>query len=51
MFKVLTDYIYLEINIVCCVGRVEIQIDLFFSDEGPMLETLDYTVLSVLAVH
>ena len=27
-----------EINVVCCVGRVEIQI------EGPMLETLDYTI-------
>ena len=24
---------------------------LFLSDEGPMLETFDYTVLSLLAVH
>ena len=24
---------------------------LFLSDEGPMLETLDYTILYVLAVH
>ena len=45
---------------MCCVGKVEIQIEentenlkkknLFLSDEGPMLETLDYTV-SVLPVH
>ena len=27
------------------------RIALFLSEEGPMLETLDYTVLSVLAVH
>ena len=44
------------LNIVCCVGRVEIQIEiqkgrliyyfhfLFLSDEGKMLETLDYII-------
>ena len=29
------------INVACCVGKIEI---LFLSDEGPTLETLDYTI-------
>ena len=56
-----------RVNVVCCVGRVEIQIDiskvgvlpiriviivrniLFLSDEGPMLETVDY-ILHTLSI-
>ena len=34
--------IYAFLNVVCCVGRVEIQIEILsHSDEGPTLETLD----------
>ena len=38
--------IYAFLNVVCCVGRVQIQIEILsHSDEGPTLETLE--VLSI----
>ena len=56
-YQTIHVHVYIiEINVVCCVGRVEIEIEITFralalrqretnfSDEGPMLETLDYTI-------